>query len=57
METMLRTGVDQCPKSLGNQNVINELRKNCLERLNVSEEFLTSCIVNSAGSEIMNKIR
>ncbi|XP_059613851.1 F-actin-uncapping protein LRRC16A isoform X8 [Phlebotomus argentipes] len=56
METMLRTGVDQCPKSLGNQNVINELRKNCLERLNVSEEFLTSCIVNSAGSEIMNKI-
>uniref|UniRef100_A0A1B0CTE4 CARMIL C-terminal domain-containing protein n=1 Tax=Lutzomyia longipalpis TaxID=7200 RepID=A0A1B0CTE4_LUTLO len=56
METMLRTGVDQCPKSLGNQNVINELRKNCLERLNVSEEFLTNCIVNSAGSEIMNKI-
>uniref|UniRef100_A0A6B2ED94 Putative myosin-i-binding protein n=1 Tax=Phlebotomus kandelakii TaxID=1109342 RepID=A0A6B2ED94_9DIPT len=56
METMLRTGVDQCPKSLGNQSVINELRKNCLERLNVSEEFLTSCIVNSAGSEIMNKI-
>lgn len=57
METMLRTGMEWCPKALGNQTVINELRKSCTDRLNVSEEFLSSCIVNSAGSEIMNKIR
>lgn len=57
METMLRTGVEQCPKTLGNQNVVNDLRKNCHERLNISEEFLHNCILNNAGGEIMNKIR
>lgn len=57
METMLRTGVEQCPKTLGNQNVINDLRKNCQERLHITDEFLHTCIMNNAGGEIMNKIR
>lgn len=57
METMLRTGLEQCPKALGTQTVINELRKVCNERLVLPEDFMNTCIVNSAGSEIMNKIR
>lgn len=57
METMLRTGVEQCPKTLGNQNVINDLRKNCQERLHITDELLHACIMNNAGGEIMNKIR
>lgn len=56
METMLKTGIEQCPKTLGNQNVVSELRKNCEERLHISDEFLQTCIVNCAGGEIMNKI-
>lgn len=56
METMLRTGIEQCPKTLGNQVVIAELRKGCEERLIISEEFLQNCLVNSAGGEIMNRI-
>lgn len=57
LETMLRTGVEQCPKTLGNQCVVADLRKNCHERLHISEEFLHTCILNNAGNEIMNKIR
>lgn len=57
LETMLRTGVEQCPKTLGNQTVITDLRKNCQDRLNISDDFLHTCILNNAGSEIMNKIR
>lgn len=57
METMLRTGLEQCPKALGTQSVLNELRRVCNERLVLPEEFLNLCIVNAAGSEIMNKIR
>ncbi|XP_058833683.1 F-actin-uncapping protein LRRC16A isoform X4 [Topomyia yanbarensis] len=56
METMLRTGIEQCPKTLGNQTVIAELRKGCEERLVISDEFLQNCLVNSAGSEIINRI-
>ncbi|CAH1728951.1 unnamed protein product [Chironomus riparius] len=56
METMLKTGIEQCPKTLGNQTVISELRKNCEERLHINDEFLQTCIVNCAGGEIMNKI-
>lgn len=57
METMLKTGIEQCPKTLGNQTVIGELRKSCEERLHINDEFLQTCIVNCAGGEIMNKIR
>lgn len=53
----MRTGLEQCPKALGTQNVVSELRKVCNERLVLPEDFLSECIVNSAGSEIMNKIR
>ncbi|XP_035912267.1 F-actin-uncapping protein LRRC16A isoform X2 [Anopheles stephensi] len=56
METMLRTGIEQCPKTLGSQVVLTELRKGCEERLTISEEFLQSCLVNSAGGEVMNRI-
>lgn len=57
METMLKTGVEQCPKTLGNQSVINELRKTCEERLQISDDFLQNCVFNCAGGEIMNKVR
>lgn len=57
METMLRTGIEHCPKTLGSSNVVNDLRKNCQDRLNIPDEFLQTCLVNSAGNEIMNKIR
>lgn len=57
MNTMLQTGIDHCPKTLGNSTVINDLRKTCLERLVFPEDFIQNCMFNSAGSEIMNKIR
>lgn len=57
MDTMIRTGIEQCPKTLGLQNVVCDIRKSCLDRLAIPEEFLHACILNNAGSEIMNKIR
>lgn len=57
METMLRMGIEQCPKTLGSHNVLNDLRKNCHERLHIPDEFMHTCIMSNAGGEIMNKIR
>ncbi|KQS70930.1 F-actin-uncapping protein LRRC16A isoform X3 [Drosophila erecta] len=56
LETMMRTGIEQCPKTLGNQIVVQDLRKALAERLVVPEEFLQICLLNNAGSEIMNKV-
>ncbi|XP_068146879.1 F-actin-uncapping protein LRRC16A isoform X3 [Drosophila tropicalis] len=56
LETMIRTGIEQCPKTLGNQIVVQDLRKALAERLVVPEEFLQTCLLNNAGSEIMNKV-
>ncbi|KAM7344760.1 capping protein regulator and myosin 1 linker 1 leucine rich repeat protein isoform 3-T5 [Cochliomyia hominivorax] len=56
LETMIRTGVEQCPKTLGNQVVIQDLRKVLGERLVIPEDFLQNCLLNNAGSEIMNKV-
>lgn len=54
---MIRTGVEHCPKTLGNQIVINDLRKTCIEKINIPDDFFQNCMLNNAGSEIMNKIR
>ncbi|KAH8389238.1 hypothetical protein KR200_004902, partial [Drosophila serrata] len=56
LETMMRTGIEQCPKTLGNQIVVQDLRKGLAERLVIPEEFLQACLLNNAGSEIMNKV-
>ncbi|XP_017027352.1 F-actin-uncapping protein LRRC16A isoform X2 [Drosophila kikkawai] len=56
LETMMRTGIEQCPKTLGNQIVVQDLRKGLAERLIIPEEFLQACLLNNAGSEIMNKV-
>lgn len=57
MEGMLRAGVEQCPKTLGLQNVVNDLRKKCTDRLQISDEFLRTCLIHNSGGEIMNKLR
>lgn len=57
MEGMLRAGVEQCPKTLGLQNVVCDLRKKCTDRLQISDEFLRTCLIHNAGGEIMNKLR
>lgn len=57
LETMIRTGVEQCPKTLGNPSIISELRTSCNDRLNIPEEFLQTCVIQTAGSEIINKIK
>lgn len=57
MESMLQSGVEQCPQTLGLQNVVSDLRQKCRERLTVPEEFLKTCLLQNAGSEVMNKLR
>lgn len=54
---MLRTGVEQCPKTLGNSTVIAELRKACEERLVITDEFIKQSVSSGNGGEIMNKIK
>lgn len=57
MESMLQSGVEQCPQTLGLQSVLIDLRQKCRERLTISDEFLKSCLIQNAGSEVMNKLR
>lgn len=57
METMLRTGVDQCPLTLANQIVLAELRKSCEEKLKISEDFLQNSLSNNSSGEIMFGVR
>ncbi|KAI9583698.1 hypothetical protein GQX74_005446 [Glossina fuscipes] len=56
LETMIRTAVEQCPKTLGSQMVVQDLRKMLSERLLIPEDFLQNCLLNNAGSEIMNRV-
>lgn len=57
LDGMLRTGIEQCPKALDNQLVMDDLRKMLKERLSISQDFLKSCLLNNAGTEIVNRIR
>lgn len=57
LDSMLRTGIEQCPKALDNQIVMDDLRKMLKERLSIPQEFLKMCLLNNAGSEIINRIK
>jgi leucine-rich repeat-containing protein 16 len=54
---MLKTAIEECPKIFGNQNIVEELRKSCEERAQISDDFLQMCVVNYAGGEMMTKIK
>ncbi|XP_075224401.1 capping protein regulator and myosin 1 linker 1 leucine rich repeat protein [Lycorma delicatula] len=56
VENMIKCAEEQCPTVFSEDRVQDEVRKMCREKSNLEHDFVQSCIVEQAGTNIMNKI-
>lgn len=54
---MMKCAHEQCPNVLTDEHVQCEIRKTCREKSYISLEFVQSCILEQAGTDIMNKVK
>lgn len=54
---MLKCAEDQCPHVLAEANIQEDIRHNCREKSQVSPEFVQTCVLEQAGTDIMNKVK
>ena len=57
METIIKSAEEECPTVFENEKFQNEIRSKACRKNNFDPEFVDSCIVGQAGTQIMNKIK
>ncbi|XP_049862710.1 F-actin-uncapping protein LRRC16A isoform X2 [Schistocerca gregaria] len=56
LESMMKCAQEQCPHVLSDEHVRAEILKLCREKNRLSSDFVHSCVVERAGTEIVNRI-
>ncbi|XP_066998308.2 F-actin-uncapping protein LRRC16A isoform X2 [Anabrus simplex] len=56
LDGMMKCAEDQCPHVLADARVQAEIRKMCREKNYLPAEFVHSCVVEQAGTDIINKV-
>lgn len=54
---MLKCVEEECPHIVSYDDVTNDIRKACGEKIYLPSEFVESCIMDQAGTDIMNKTK
>lgn len=57
METIIKSAEEECPTVFENEKFLNEIRSKVRKKNNLEPEFVDSCIVDQAGTQVMNKIK
>lgn len=55
-EKMLKVCKEQCPYVLRDSTVVQEIKKECKNKKQIPLEFVTTCIKQQAGIDIMHRI-
>lgn len=55
-DKMLKCSKEQCPNVLHDSHTIQEIKKECKSKRQIPLDFITSCIKQQAGIDIMNRI-
>ncbi|KAG5893782.1 hypothetical protein JTB14_005447 [Gonioctena quinquepunctata] len=56
-EKMLKCCKDQCPYILHDEETIQDIRRECKKRKQIPLDFVTTCIKEQAGIDIMNRTK
>ncbi|KAL0270608.1 UNVERIFIED_CONTAM: hypothetical protein PYX00_007960 [Menopon gallinae] len=56
LESMLKCLEEECPHVLSYEHVADDIRKACREKSSISQEFVESCIMDQAGTDIINRV-
>lgn len=54
---MLKCVEDECPHVLSYEHVADDIRKACREKSFLPLEFVESCIMDQAGTDIVNRVK
>lgn len=54
---MIKCVEEECPNIASYEEVTNDIRKACNEKIYIPLEFVESCIMDQAGTDIMNKTK
>lgn len=57
LESMLKCVQEECPHVLNCEHVADDIRKACREKSYLPLEFVESCIMDQAGTDIMNRVK
>ncbi|XP_039275198.1 F-actin-uncapping protein LRRC16A-like, partial [Nilaparvata lugens] len=53
---MVKCVEEQCPTVFGSERVQDDVRKMCQQKSRLEPEFVRTCILEQAGTNIMNKV-
>ncbi|XP_039285032.1 F-actin-uncapping protein LRRC16A isoform X2 [Nilaparvata lugens] len=56
LESMVKCVEEQCPTVFGSERVQDDVRKMCQQKSRLEPEFVRTCILEQAGTNIMNKV-
>ncbi|XP_050312347.1 F-actin-uncapping protein LRRC16A isoform X3 [Anthonomus grandis grandis] len=57
IEKMLKTCREQCPYVLRDDQVVQDIKKECKKKKQIPLDFVQSCVRHQAGVDIMNRLR
>lgn len=57
LESMLKCVEDECPHIVSCEDVKSDIRKTCHDKIYLPLEFVETCIMDQAGTDIMNKTK
>ncbi|XP_034249800.1 F-actin-uncapping protein LRRC16A isoform X3 [Thrips palmi] len=56
LEAMMRCANEQCPTVLEEDKVQTEIRKTCREKNQLAPDFVQTCVMEQAGTDIINRV-
>lgn len=57
METIIKSAEEECPTVFENEKFQNEIRSMARMKNYLEPEFVQSCVVEQAGTQVMNKVK
>lgn len=54
---MVKCAKEQCPHVLYDNTVIHEIRQGCRDKSNIPLDFVTNCVMQQAGTDIINRVK
>ncbi|KAJ1529208.1 hypothetical protein ONE63_006012 [Megalurothrips usitatus] len=56
LDAMMRCANEQCPTVLAEERVQSEIRKTCREKNQLASDFVQTCVMEQAGTDIVNRV-
>jgi len=57
LDSMLKCAEDECPQLLASDKVSDDIRRACREKIVLPLDFVETCVMDQAGTDIINRVK